>query len=69
MQMKSTITLPPQLHQIQIYSFEINNFQKDTRYAFIRFGKTQAAYAQVKLPKKTILFQHHLALAFKVILF
>ena len=77
MQMKSTITLPPQLHQIEIELELFNKFipltliisQKITPYAFIRFGETQAAYAQAKPPKKTILFQRHLALAFKVILF
>ena len=56
MQMKSTITLPPQLHQIEIELEMFNKFipltliisQKITPYAFIRFGETQAAYAQVK---------------------
>lgn len=60
MQMKSTITLPPQLHQIEIELELFNKFipltliisQKITPYAFIRFGETQAAYAQAKLPKK-----------------
>lgn len=47
MQMKSTITLPPQLHQIEIELELFNKFipltliisQKITPYAFIRFGK------------------------------
>lgn len=72
MQMKSTITLPPQLHQIEIELEMFNKFipltliisQKITPYAFIRFGETQAAYAQVKPPKK-----NHFVSTLKVILF
>lgn len=52
------LLIPPQLHQIQIALF--NKFiplkliisQKVARYAVVKFGKTQAAYVQVKLTRE-----------------